>query len=86
MSGVGEGEGLAVGVLAVFTQPLPIEGVWWWFSVPLVAAVAVVYKTLKVWDLRRLPAEASVLVLQVFAVMLGLWGVLELVAWLGGST
>ena len=71
-------------LLAWFTRPLAVEGVWWVFAVPLVVGVAVVYKTLKVWDLRRLPAEAGVLSLQVFAAMVGLWAVLQVVAWLGG--
>ena len=48
-----------------FMEPLPIDAAWFWFVIPLVLAVAVVYKTLKLPDLRSLPKESLLLAGQV---------------------
>ena len=52
-----------------FVTPAPLWGVWPLLAIPLVLAIAVVYKTTKVRDLRRLPLEALVLTLTILLVM-----------------
>lgn len=45
--------------------PLPLDAYWVWLLLPLVAAIAIVYKTLKVEDLREVPGQAAYLFVQV---------------------
>lgn len=63
-----------------FFDPLPIAGDW--LLLPLVLAIAVVYKTIKLDDLERLPREAAILAVQITVFMLlaaaGLWLIVEL--------
>lgn len=58
-------------------QPLPLHGAWMWLAIPLAAAIAVVYKTLKLTDLADLPAEAIRLTVIILIALLvaaaGLW-------------
>ncbi len=71
------------GVLAYrpFLDPAPFDG--YWLFIPLVIAVAVVYKTIKLEDLRRLPREAGILATQITVFMLlaaaAIWLLVELV-------
>lgn len=64
-----------------FLDPLPIDG--YWLLLPLVIAIAVVYKTIKVDDLVRLPREATILATQIMIFMVlaavALWLLVELV-------
>lgn len=53
-----------------FLEPLPIDDYWLWFLLPLVVAIAVVYKAIKLDDLRRLPAQAAFLAAQIVAFMI----------------
>ena len=76
------GTGIAL-VLAFrpFLDPLPtLAGDW--LLVPLIVAIAVVYKTIKLDDLSRLPREATILTAQiaVFMILAGaaLWLLVEL--------
>lgn len=48
-----------------FMEPLPMDAAWIWFAVPLVLGVAVVYKTLKLPDLKHLVRESLLLATQV---------------------
>jgi len=66
-----------------FVEPLNLHGQWLWLIVPLLFGVALVYKTLKLPSLRRLPIETlrlGVYILMLMVVAGGvLWGVIELV-------
>jgi len=63
-------------------DPLPLDGYYLLFLVPLVVAIAVVYKAIKVEDLTRLPRAAAVLAVQILVFMVlaaaVLWMVTEL--------
>jgi TRAP-type C4-dicarboxylate transport system permease large subunit len=65
-----------------FLEPLPIDAGWLWLCVPLVLAVAVVYKTIKLPHLRDLPLESVKLAAQVLICMAGAALLLSLLTWL----
>lgn len=44
---------------APFLHPLPVWDYWVWLLLPLCFAVAVVYKSVRVDAMRRVPAEAT---------------------------
>jgi hypothetical protein len=52
-----------------------------WLLLPLCASVAIVYKTIRVDSLRRLPVEAGVLIIYMlgglFALGASLWAIIE---------
>ena len=52
-----------------FVTPAPLWGVWWILLFPLVAAIAVVYKTIKVRRMNRLALEATQLTLVILLAM-----------------
>lgn len=60
-----------------FHHPMPVSSAWPLFLPPLLLAVALVYRTLKTTDLRRLPREAGAL----FAQMLLLLTLAAVVLW-----
>lgn len=66
-----------------FLDPLPLDTWWLMLLPPLVVAVAVVYKTIKLDDLRRLPRQAVILSAQIIVFMIlaaaALWLLTELV-------
>lgn len=66
-----------------FRDPVPIDQYWLLLLLPLVVAIALVYKAIKVTDLSRLPREAAVLSAQIVAFMVlaaaGLWLLTEVV-------
>lgn len=66
-----------------FLDPVPIDGYWMLMLLPMVAAIAVVYKTIKTDRLEKIPREASVLAAQIVAFMVmaaaALWMLTELV-------
>lgn len=66
-----------------FLDPLPIDRYWMLLLLPLVIGISVVYKTIKVDNLERLPREAAVLAAQIVAFMImaaaALWMLTELV-------
>lgn len=64
-----------------FLEPLPIDAWWLWLAVPLVVGVAVVYKTIKLPELSRLPREAATLAGQVLVFMAMAAGLLSLLTW-----
>jgi hypothetical protein len=62
----------------LFLHPVPLHaGVVLWLVIPLCASVALVYKALRVRDVRRLPWEAGFLLLYMVAGLAtlgaGLW-------------
>ncbi len=62
----------AFGMLSAWTPfvtPAPLWDVWWILLVPLVVAVAIVYKTIKVRSMRRLLAEAGQLSVTILVAM-----------------
>ena len=69
-----------IGQLFVNPQILPFDMIPW-LLLPLCASVAVVYKTIRVRNLRQLPAQAGILILfmlgGLFALGAGLWAIHE---------
>ena len=66
-----------------FLEPLPLDTYWLLLLPPLVLAVSVVYKTIKLEDLAQLPGQALFLSGQIIAFMIlaaaALWMITELV-------
>ena len=50
-------------------DPMPIDCYWLWLVIPMVVAVAVVYKAIKLDDLSRLPRQAASLSVQFIVLM-----------------
>lgn len=53
-----------------FLQPLPLEAYWMWLILPIAAAIAVVYKALKLRNIEQLPVEAAKLTVVIIASMI----------------
>ncbi len=66
-----------------FLDPVPIDPYWMVMLLPMVIAIAVVYKTIKTDRLEKIPREAAVLAAQIVAFMVmaaaALWMLTELV-------
>jgi hypothetical protein len=66
-----------------FLDPVPVDQYWMLMLLPMVAAIAVVYKTIKTDRLEKIPREATVLAAQIVAFMVmaaaALWMLTELV-------
>ena len=66
--------------LFVHPQVLPFDAILW-LVLPLCASVAIVYKTIRVDDLRRLPVQAGILIIFMLGGLLalgaGLWAIHE---------
>jgi len=52
-----------------FLHPLPMNDAWLLMMLPMVAAIAIVYKTIKLKDMAKLPREVAKLSLQIIAFM-----------------
>ncbi len=67
----------------VFHEPLRLDDYWILLLLPMVAAISVVYKAIKLEDLSRLPSQATSLALQIVMFMVlaaaMLWLITELV-------
>ena len=65
-----------------FMHPLPLDRYWLLLLVPMVIAIALVYKAIKVDDLSRLARESILLSAQILGFMAlcaaGLWLITEL--------
>jgi hypothetical protein len=65
-----------------FLQPLPLDTYWLLLLLPLVLAIAIVYKTIKLDDLSQMPKQAIFLAGQIIAFMVlaaaALWLITEL--------
>ncbi|MEX0654956.1 MAG: hypothetical protein WD534_09680 [Phycisphaeraceae bacterium] len=63
-------------------DPVPVDGVWPMLLLPLAVAIAIVYKTIKLDDLARLPRQAALLSAQIIVFMAAaaaiIWVVVEL--------
>ena len=70
-----------------FLDPIPVWGnaVWPWLLLPLVAAVSIVYKSIKCRTMREVPREATVIavwiVLGMIAAAIILAGVVKALEW-----
>lgn len=70
-----------------FLDPIPVwaNAVWPWLLVPLVAAVSIVYKSIKCRSMREVPREATVIavwiVLGMIAAAIVLAGVVKALEW-----
>ncbi len=62
--------------LRPFLEPLPIDTYWLLLMLPLSAAVAIVYKAIKLDDLAQLPRAAALLTAQIIFFMALAAGVL----------
>lgn len=49
----------------MFLEPINVQGYWPWLLIPLAAAIAIVYKTLKVRNVRQVPLAAAGLTLTI---------------------
>ncbi|HEB61122.1 MAG TPA: hypothetical protein ENJ06_04785 [Phycisphaeraceae bacterium] len=61
----------------------PVNGFydyWWVLIIPLTLFVSVIYKAMRIGDLRRLPVESVMLSLQIMLGMLGLGLVIHIIA------
>lgn len=56
--------------LNLFYQPLPLDSYWLPLLLPLVLAISVVYKAIKLEDLQRLPRQAVLLSAQIITFMI----------------
>lgn len=52
-----------------FLEPLPLDDYWLILLIPMIVAVSVVYKTIRIDDLAELPRQAAYLALQIAAFM-----------------
>lgn len=63
-------------------DPLPMDRYYLVFLIPLIVVIAVVYKTIKIEDLGRLPKAAAMLTMQILMFMVlaavALWMITEL--------
>ncbi|MEZ6192679.1 MAG: hypothetical protein R3C45_15500 [Phycisphaerales bacterium] len=66
-----------------FLDPVPVDRYWMLMLLPMVVAIAVVYKTIKTDRLEKIPRETTVLAAQIVAFMVmaaaALWMLTELV-------
>ena len=66
-----------------FYKPLPIDDYWLLLALPMVVAISVVFKAIKLDDLSQLPRQATVLVAQIIFFLVlaasGLWLITALV-------
>ncbi len=53
----------------LFLDPIPVGEGWPWLLLPLAAGIAVVYKTLKVRNIRQMPLVAAGLTVTILAGM-----------------
>ena len=73
------------GLLAAYiplVTPLPVADYWAWLILPLSAAVAVVYKTIKCYRVRQVPREAAVITLWILASMAGVAAAIQVIYYL----
>lgn len=82
-TGLLPGIGPAVLAFRPFLDPVPVDRYWMLLLLPMVIAIAVVYKTIKTDRLEKIPREATVLAAQIVAFMVmaaaALWMLTELV-------
>ena len=69
-----------------FVTPLPVWNYWAWLLVPLCAAVAIVYKTIKCRYVHEIPRQAAAItvwiIVSMIAVAAGIWAVYQvMVVW-----
>ena len=61
----------------LFHAPLPLDDYWLLLVLPMVVAISVVYKAIKLEDLSQLPHQAALLVVQIIFFLVlaasGLW-------------
>ncbi len=70
---------------APFVAPLPVWDYWYLLLLPLVAAVAIVYKAIRCGSMRQVPREAAILFVVILLVMVlaagALAGLVTLLEW-----
>lgn len=68
--------------MKLFFEPIDVSGIWLWLLLPLCLTVALVYKTTKMQDLKRLPASVAGLWATTISAVLLIGGVLYLLVYL----
>lgn len=63
-----------------FLDPLPVDDIWMLLMAPLVVAISLVYKAIKIEDLTQLTRQTAALVAQILAFMVIAAGALWLLA------
>jgi len=82
--GLGLGDAFAPHSLGYrpFLDPAPVDAYWFWWLVPLILIVPVVYRTIKTDNLSHMPRRAMYLAMQISAFMIiaavVLWGTLQI--------
>jgi hypothetical protein len=65
-----------------FVQPLPVWDIWYLLALPIIAALSIVYKSIRCHEMKRVPREAAVIFITIVAGMLlaagALWGLVRL--------
>jgi hypothetical protein len=73
---------IAIWAWMPFVQPLPVWDYWYLLPIPLVAGLAIVYKSIKCSDMSRVPREAAVvfatIMVGLIAAALAFWGIVKL--------
>lgn len=64
-----------------FVDYIEVGGHWYLWLVPLAAGIAIVYKTLRIRNIRKLPAEAAGLTATILVGMVFAAAVLYLIYW-----
>lgn len=65
-------------------DPMPLSGGLWWLTLlPLALGIALVYKAIKLDDMRRYPKQVAMMTTQIVVVMLALAvGIQVVVGWI----
>ena len=66
----------------LFFKPIDVSEVWLWMLLPLCLSVAVVYKTTKLKQLRRLPFSVAALFSTILLAVMAIGGVLYFLVYL----
>ncbi|MCC6239328.1 MAG: hypothetical protein IT448_03400 [Phycisphaerales bacterium] len=75
---------LAYGLGDLFVKPIPIWGQVWILLLPLCLGVAIVYKAIRVREMRQLPKAAIGVFFWILLGMIGAAAALLLIVWLAG--
>jgi len=67
---------------SLFLEPLTLDRIWLVLVLPLVGAICVVYKAIKIEDVSQVPKEAGILAFQILSFMAMTGAVLWLVVYL----
>lgn len=61
---------LAYGIGDLFTRPMPLWDYWWLLILPLCLGVSIVYKAIRLDDMRQVPKQAFIIFLWILGGMI----------------